>query len=63
LKANLFLLKVALALKLSRLGFDAALCHRCGRIFERTEAGETLCQECKSTLKQEKLTHPPFSNP
>jgi len=55
---------VALILKLSELGFDAAICHNCGKIFERTEAGETICQECKTTLKQEKLTHslPSFLN-
>jgi hypothetical protein len=56
LRANLFLLKVALAIKLSRLGFDAALCHRCGKIFERTEAGETYAKNAKNTLKQEKPT-------
>jgi predicted amidophosphoribosyltransferase len=55
---------VALAIKLSKLGFDAAICHNCGKIFERTEVGETLCQECKTTLKQEKPTHslPSFLN-
>jgi len=54
LKANLYLLKAVLILKLSKLGFDAAICHNCGKIFERTKAGETLCRECKTTLKQEK---------
>jgi len=51
LKANLYLLKVALALKLSRLGFNVAICHRCGKIFERTEDGEKLCMEYKAKTK------------
>jgi len=34
-------------LKLSKLGFDAAICHNCGKIFERTKAGETLCENAK----------------
>ncbi|MCS7114253.1 MAG: hypothetical protein RMJ15_02570 [Nitrososphaerota archaeon] len=48
MEANIYLLKVALALKLSRLGFNVAICHCCGKIFDRADDGETLCNECKT---------------
>ncbi|MEM3580904.1 MAG: hypothetical protein QXH40_03950 [Candidatus Bathyarchaeia archaeon] len=51
MKTNLYLLKVALALKLSGLGFNVGICHRCGKIFDRTEESETLCKECKTHQK------------
>ncbi|MBS7633780.1 hypothetical protein KEJ15_09270 [Candidatus Bathyarchaeota archaeon] len=43
---NIFLLKAALTIKLSKLGFDAGICHNCGRIFEKTK-GKTLCNDCQ----------------
>jgi rRNA maturation endonuclease Nob1 len=43
---NIFLLKAALSIKLSKLGFDVAICHNCGRIFDKTK-GETLCKDCQ----------------
>jgi len=43
---NLFLAKTAVIMKLSKMGFDVAICHNCGKIFEKTK-GRTLCKDCQ----------------
>ncbi|MGC8895704.1 MAG: hypothetical protein ACP5LB_02900 [Candidatus Bathyarchaeia archaeon] len=46
---NLFLLKAVLTIQLSKLGLDVAICHKCGKIFMKTD-GTTICKECQHQL-------------
>jgi hypothetical protein len=54
LKADLHLLKMNLVAELSRLGFNAAICIRCDKIFERNETGGALCPECQKSIKKQR---------
>jgi predicted amidophosphoribosyltransferase len=45
-KTSLFLAKKAVIMKLSKIGFDTAICPKCGKIFEKAE-GRTLCKDCQ----------------
>jgi len=44
---NIFLVRIAVVMKLARLGLDCKICYKCGRVFLTTKR-QTLCKHCQT---------------
>lgn len=49
-EARVLLAAANVVVKMSKLGMDARICHRCGRVYI-PENGETLCRSCNDNAR------------